>query len=181
MLIKKILSPIYLFLLFITNRIVNYIPLRQFRKLWYRCLGMKIGLGTQIDMGEYILSPHRLIIGKHSHINQDCILDARAGLIIGNNVSISHRVNLITGTHDINSSDFIYKGNTIIIDDYVFIGINSTVLSGVTIGKGAVICAGAVVTKNVPECAVVAGVPAKIISIRNSELNYRCKPDYWFL
>lgn len=179
--LKKILSPIRLFLLFLTNRIINFIPLRQFRKLWYRCFGMKIGWGSQIDMGQYILSPHRLKIGKTSHINQGCILDARAGIVIGDNVSISHRCALMTGSHDINSKAFEYKGNPIKISDFVFVGVNSTILQGVNIGKGAVVCAGAVVTKNVPEYAVVAGIPAKIISYRNKDFNYKCQPNYWFL
>lgn len=43
------------------------------------------------------------------------------------------------------------------------IGSNATILAGVTIGENAIIGAGAVVTKNVPDYAIVAGVPAKII------------------
>jgi acetyltransferase-like isoleucine patch superfamily enzyme len=43
------------------------------------------------------------------------------------------------------------------------IGSNATILAGITIGEGALIGAGAVVTKNVPDHAVVAGVPARVI------------------
>lgn len=43
------------------------------------------------------------------------------------------------------------------------IGSNSTIMSGVTVGEGAIIGAGAVVTKDVPDYAIVAGVPARII------------------
>ena len=87
----------------------------------------------------------------------------------------------MTGSHDINSEDFKYKGQPIDIDDYAFIGVNTIVLQGVKIGKGAVVCAGAVVTKNVPDYAIVAGVPTKIIGFRNKNLNYKCEPDSWFL
>lgn len=57
------------------------------------------------------------------------------------------------------------KGPTIIKND-VWIGCNAIILSGVTIGNGAVIGAGAVVVKDVPDYAVVAGNPARIIRYR---------------
>lgn len=57
------------------------------------------------------------------------------------------------------------KGD-IIIDDDVWIGYRSVILSGVHIGKGAVIAAGAVVVSDVPPYAIVGGVPAKIIKYR---------------
>lgn len=65
------------------------------------------------------------------------------------------------------SEDFCAKGGSIEIGDYAFIGVNVTVLHSVKIGKGAVVCAGAVVTKDVPDFAVVAGIPAKVIGTRN--------------
>ena len=52
------------------------------------------------------------------------------------------------------------------IGDDVWIGTNAMILDGVTIGSHAVIAAGAVVTKDVPEYAIVGGVPAKIIKYR---------------
>lgn len=59
----------------------------------------------------------------------------------------------------------VSKGD-ILVDDEVWIGFRSTILSGVHIGQGAVIAAGSVVTKDVPPYAVVAGVPAKVIKYR---------------
>lgn len=167
--------------LYITNRIVNYIPVHFIRLFWYKCCGMKVFKHTRIHMGQYFLSPYRIKIGDYTHINQGCILDARAGITIGNSVSISHRVVLMTGSHDINSPDFKYKGLPIKIGDYAFVGVNATILQGVTIGKGAVVCAGAVVNKDVPDSAVVAGVPAKIIGYRNIDFDYLCTPDTYFL
>lgn len=60
------------------------------------------------------------------------------------------------------------KNKTIICND-VWIGTNVTVLNGVKIGNGAIVGAGSVVTKDVPEYAVVAGNPAKIIRYRFDE------------
>lgn len=61
----------------------------------------------------------------------------------------------------------ISKGD-IVVDDDVWIGYRTTIMSGVHIGQGAVIAAGAVVTKDVPPYAIVGGVPAKIIKYRFS-------------
>ncbi|MOA04038.1 Maltose O-acetyltransferase [compost metagenome] len=44
-----------------------------------------------------------------------------------------------------------------------WIGANATILSGVTIGQNAIVAAGAVVSKDVPDNAIVGGIPAKII------------------
>jgi acetyltransferase-like isoleucine patch superfamily enzyme len=101
-------------------------------------------------------------------------LDARANLTIGDSVSISHRVNIITGSHDYQKPDFPSNKKPIVIDDYVWIGVGATILSGVHIGKGAVVCAGAVVTHDVRPYTVVGGIPAHEIGVRNKDLNYRC-------
>ena len=92
--------------------------------------------------------------------------------MLGNNVSISHRVNIFTGTHNHRSSDFCFIYKPIRIDDYVWIGVGSSILSGVHIGRGAVVCAGAVVTKDVPDYAIVGGIPARVIGKRNEDLHY---------
>jgi virginiamycin A acetyltransferase len=60
------------------------------------------------------------------------------------------------------------KGNVIIGND-VWIGLNSTILSGITIGDGAIIAANAVVTKNVEPYTIVGGNPAKILKKRFSD------------
>lgn len=60
------------------------------------------------------------------------------------------------------------KGDVIIGSD-VWLGRNSTILSGVTIGHGAVIAAGAVITKNVEPFAIMAGNPAKCVKWRFDE------------
>jgi len=65
------------------------------------------------------------------------------------------------------SCDKMAKGS-IIVEDEVWIGGGSTILSGVRIGKGAIIAAGAVVTKDIPPYAVAGGVPAKVIKYRFS-------------
>lgn len=52
---------------------------------------------------------------------------------------------------------------TVVIGDYVFIGMNSLIVNTVTIGNHAVIAAGSVVTKDIPSGELWGGVPAKFI------------------
>ena len=100
-------------------------------------------------------------------------------------MSISYRVSLLTGDHDMNSPTFAYRGGRIIIEDNVWIGCNAVVLPGVKIGKGAVVASGAVVTKDVPDYSVVAGTPAKEIGKRQNVFHYKCYDNvglkrFWF-
>jgi len=160
---------------YVLNRVIAYVPCWFLRKFYFKICGLKIEKYSRIDMGNYFCGIKKLSIGKYSHINQGCILDSRAGIEIGNNVSISHRVSFFSLSHDYNSPEFVGVGGKIKVEDYVFVGANATILggkNGITIGKGAVICAGSVVTKDIESFCVVAGVPAKIIGRRNEDMNY---------
>ena len=148
-----------------------------FRRIYLRMLGTKLGKGTFIAKRNYFMAPWHLSVGKGCHINRGCTLDARAGITIGNSVSISHQVNIITGSHDVRSVHFDGKFLPIVIDDYAWLGIGCTILQGVHIGRGAVVCAGAVVTKDVAEYAIVGGVPARRIGERPRNLDYHCHWD----
>lgn len=158
---------------YITNYVIAYVPSHNIRSAWYRrVLGWDVGHGVSILMGPYIqmtgirTSGRRVSIGSGTVINQKCLIYTSGGLIIGNNVSISAEVALITGTHDINDPDFPSDYRPIVIDDYAWIGTRAIILQGVTIGQGAVVMAGAVVTKDVEPFAVVGGVPARQITER---------------
>ena len=60
-----------------------------------------------------------------------------------------------------------YYDADIIIGDDVWIGGGALILAGVSVGKGAIIAAGAVVNKDVPDYAIVGGIPAKVLKYRN--------------
>jgi O-antigen/teichoic acid export membrane protein/acetyltransferase-like isoleucine patch superfamily enzyme len=166
---------------YLTNYLMSYVPSYTLRYLWYRnVLGWDIGEGTTILMGQYIqmtgirTSGRRVSIGNGTVINQKCLIYTSSGLIIGNHVSISAEVALITGTHNINDPNFTSDYRPIVIDDYVWIGTRAMILQGVTIGQGAVVMAGAVVTHDVEPFSIVGGVPAKPIAERRlRDLSYR--------
>ena len=106
-------------------------------------------------------------------INDECLLDGRYGLRIGNNVDIAREVQLWTCTHDPHDDYHISIGGETIIEDYCWIGTRAIIMPGVHIRRGAVVAAGAVVTKDVPSMAIAAGVPAKQIDVRKSALKYK--------
>ena len=163
------------------NNIIAAIPIWWVRKLYHRMMGVKIGHGSYLNMRTYMLGPGVLSVGKHTHVNPGCLIDYRGGIDIGSCVSISHRVMLITGGHDVQSSVFAEVRKPIKIEDYVWIGAGATVLQGVNIGEGAVVAAGAVVVDDVPPYAIVGGVPAKRIGDRNGDLNYKCQTTDIFM
>lgn len=124
---KFVLGPL-------TNSILPSLPW-YVRRFAMRKLGMKIGKGTYVDSRCYIMNLNKLFIGKDSHINRMVTLDARGGLTIGDSVSVSHGVMLMTGSHDVQSRHFPVKFYPIEIGDYVWIGCGATVLQNVKIGK----------------------------------------------
>ncbi|MBQ3188148.1 MAG: glycosyltransferase [Bacteroidaceae bacterium] len=168
------------FMEFIPNSILPHIHFWTIRRAYLKMVRAKIGKGTFIMKNVYIQSPNRLTIGSGSHINRGVVLDARGDIIIGASVSVSHNVNIMTGSHDHRSKYFTGEFAPIVIKDYAWIGVGATILQGVTIGKGAVVCAGAVVTKDVADYEIVGGVPAKKVGERTRDLDYKCVWDVPF-
>ena len=147
-------------------------PSHVLRKLVLRACGMKIGKNSYIYMGCRIYHPWNISVGENTIINPYCILDGRRGLLIGNNVSISERSIILSLEHDPQSSSFAVRGSTTIIEDFVWLGMNSVVLPGIRINRGAVVASCALVSKDIPEYTIVGGVPAKILNTRNKDLTY---------
>ncbi len=159
---------------FTLTLMVGYVPSQHIRKfIYHRLLGMKIADSTIIYGGAEIRSPHHIHIGERSVIGHHAILDGRNGLEIGENVSLGTAVWIWTMEHDPQSPDFAIRGGPVVIEDYAWIGGRAVILPGLRIGKGAVVATGAVVTKDVPPYTIVAGVPAREIGKRTTDLQYQ--------
>lgn len=144
--------------------------------------GIQIGANCHIR-GELInvSGKRRLIIGEWCYLGERSTLwSSGADLIVGDRVLIAkdvfisnnnshpieansryeHYKHIVTKGHPLQSD---LHGQTIKIEDDVWIGCKSIILKGVTIGKGSIVAAGSVVTKDVPEGVMVAENPAKIV------------------
>jgi putative colanic acid biosynthesis acetyltransferase WcaF len=158
------------------NFFVTHIPFYAIRHGVLRLWGAKIGKGSSIFRNTTVLGIENISIGENVGIGFRCMLDARGGLTIGNNVVIASDVHFITGTHLPDSDTFEYELLPIAVGDFAWIASRSTVLPNVTIGRGAVVGAASLVRSDVGEMEIVAGVPAKVRATRTSALEYN--PSY---
>lgn len=92
------------------------------------------------------------VINPSAEIGENCIINT--GATIDHDNFIADHVHISPGAH--------LAGN-VSVGAYSPVGIGASIINGIAIGKNATVGAGAVVTKNVPDNAVVAGIPAKII------------------
>jgi UDP-2-acetamido-3-amino-2,3-dideoxy-glucuronate N-acetyltransferase len=128
--------------------------------------GCTIGAGTRI--GTFVEIQKSVLIGKNCKISSHSFVCE--GVTLEDGVFIGHGVMF---TNDRYPRAVISDGSLQTEDDWnvvptlvkrhASIGSNATILPGVTIGEAAQVGAGAVVTKDVPDGAIVAGVPARMI------------------
>ena len=110
---------------------------------------------------------NRVKFGKGVFINHSAILSASGGIEFEDGVMAAPGLRIATINHDMNNRHTLYTYGKVTVKKNAWLGMNVTICPGVTIGQYAVVGAGAVVTKDVPDYAVVGGVPAKIIRMQD--------------
>jgi len=143
----------------------------------YMYLGKKVGFWQHarieaIDEWEEQHFSPKLTIGDHVNIGQNCHITLAESIVIEKDVVCSARVTITDISHITDNVNIAVLNQGLMtkpvkICEGAFIGINSVILPGVTVGKHAIVGAGSIVTKDVPDYATVAGVPARVIRIRN--------------
>ena len=103
-------------------------------------------------------------IGNNVFINGGCLFMARGGITIEDDVQIAANVQLISNNHD-PYERMVLLCKPVLIKKGAWIGAGATILPGVCVGEHAIVGAGSVVTKDVPDCGVVVGNPAKVIKM----------------
>lgn len=158
--------------------------LRRLRTAWTvlrnrHCL--EAGKDLHIGTGARLWAPGRLRIGHHVYIGKHVHIEANAE--IGDFCLIANRV-AIVGRHDHDfhqvgypmrfapwigsrqAASSPFRHEKAVVEQDVWLGYGTTVLTGVTIGRGSVIAAGSVVTTDIPPYTIAAGIPARPISTR---------------
>ncbi|MFI7583283.1 acyltransferase [Kocuria sp. M1N1S27] len=136
-----------------------------------------LGSDVRVGRGAVVSAPHRLTIGNNVSVGPHSIVqvDGQIGdwVLIGMHVQIVGRndhaidevgvpIRMATRVADraAEPTDAVHIGKD------VWIGASSVVLSGVSIGAGSIIGAGSVVTKDIPECSIAVGSPARVVGQR---------------
>ena len=128
--------------------------------------GCVVGPGTKI--GAFVEIQKGASIGAHCKISSHTFIcegvDIEDGVFIGHGVMFTNDIYPRAVTEEgALQTEADWKLIRTRVKSRASIGSNATILAGLTIGKGALIGAGAVVTQDVPDYAIVAGVPARVI------------------
>ncbi|MDZ7820828.1 MAG: sugar O-acetyltransferase [Candidatus Marinimicrobia bacterium] len=105
-------------------------------------------------------------VGDNFYANYDCIMIDVCAVTIGNDVMFGPRVGIYTAAHPIDAgvrNAGLEYGKPVRIGDSVWIGGNAVINPGVTVGSNVVIGSGSVVTKDIPDHAVAAGNPCRVL------------------
>lgn len=169
----------------IWSKIIDFFKLKRLCRYWKKNNQHNFTyLGQKIYLEDYDKAIHNglITVGNctYGEINCSYYGNINEKLIIGNYCSIAGDVLfLLGGNHNYKTASTYpfkvklfkqdseaYTNGPIVVEDDVWIGQRSVIMSGITIGQGAIIAAGSVVTKNVAPYSVVGGVPAKLIKYR---------------
>ncbi len=129
----------------------------------YGCtIGADTKIGAFVEVQKNAVIGARCKISSHTFICEGVVIED--GVFVGHGVMFTNdRYPRATNPDGSLQTEADWKVEPTRVKRSASIGTNATILSGLTIGERAMVGAGAVVTKNVPDFAIVAGVPARVI------------------
>ncbi|MEO0185271.1 MAG: acyltransferase [candidate division WOR-3 bacterium] len=155
------------------HQIINNVKLGKDVKIFgfVNLYGCEIGDGTKI--GTFVEIQKNARIGKNCKISTHTFICE--GVTIEDNVFVGHNVTFIndkypraTNPDGSMQTEADWKVVPTLVKRGASIGSSATILCGVTIGENAIVGAGSVVTKDVPDNATVAGVPARVLKKKDN-------------
>lgn len=141
------------------------IPSIQTKKIILRICGSKIGKNVSIHIGVKIIAPWNLCIGNNCTINSSCMIDARGGIEIDDNVMIGYKSSLHSIGHRYNEENFPVFKNKIVIEKNTIIFSHCFIGPGVHLKKGCTMLPGTFTFKGIyDEGSTLLGNPCKTIN-----------------
>lgn len=133
--------------------------------------GAVVGRRVVYYPGIWIFTGRNLVVGDDVDFAHGVLVTTSGGVTIGSRTLIGYGTAILSSNHRVPALparvfDSGHENEAVVIGEDVWIGANCTILPGVKIGRGCIIAAGAVVTKSLPEYAVAAGVPARVLKTR---------------
>lgn len=153
-------------------RTVIYWPIGELTEPQRIMLGKGISIRSHVRLETVRVTPDaepgRIVIGDHTSMEGYCSVSAAESIEIGSNVLFGAYVAIRDHDHGFREVSVHRNAQPLVtspvrILDFAWLAQNVVVTKGVTIGRGAVIGANAVVTRDVPDGAIAAGVPARQI------------------
>ena len=142
------------------------LSLSPLKRVVLRIFGARIGRNVTIKPQVKITFPWKLEIGDHVWLGEECWLLNLERITIGNNVCISQRAFLCTGSHNYKSPSFDLIVKPITLEDGSWIGAGAWVGPGVTAGVQSILTAGSVTTKDLEPGGIYRGNPAVFLRPR---------------
>lgn len=166
---SQILKNFVKFLLFRFSElfvVFGHTPLLlRVRNSFLNAVGILIGNGAGIDRDfDFMLQGDQISVGDYSIIGMRNHFWNYSQITIGQYCMIAADVTLTNGSHD--KRTFEPFSGPLLIGNGCWIGNGARIVGPLSVGDNAIVAAGAVVVKDVPACAIVAGVPATIIGYR---------------
>lgn len=143
------------------------------RRRHLRKRGAACGRGLRAVHNVRILNPTGLTLGDNVELAWDVFIEAGGGVRLGNHVAIGPGTKIWSNNHRFENPDMLIRDQglenlEVVIGDDVWIGANCIIKPGVTIGSGSVVSAGTILSKSIPEYAIAAGNPGRVVSWRKN-------------
>jgi maltose O-acetyltransferase len=153
---KILINEFVLWYVEATMRIPGKIGCFIRKKTW----GYRSGKNSYLWNNTQVRGPKNLSVGNNVSINRNCILHARGGLIIEDNVLIGPNVIIYTQNHRFRDKktrifDQGYSYKPVQIKQGAWIASGCIILPGVTIGQGAIIAAGSIIREDIEDYTIV--------------------------
>lgn len=173
----------------IVSSIIIFWPCTQFGnslRIWFYKRKLKsLGKNANIESGVLFGQPEKIVIGEECIFGRNVNVNAGEcnGIFIGNNIALAEGTYIRSGNHRFDNLDIpilrqghrskviSYANSTysVVIEDNVWVGAHSIILSGAWIGSGSVIGAGARVSGVIPQNSIVVGNPGVIVGNRKEK------------